>query len=69
MASWRFKSCPRCGGDLLIEKDILYGWKETCFQCSFSRALKELAKTEKGLVNSGLAPVKVPAVKSLSQSI
>ena len=43
---WKLKGCPRCGGDLLIEKDLLYGWCEKCFQCSFSRDLKELAKSE-----------------------
>ena len=47
MANWKLKSCPRCGGDLLIEKDLLYGWNEKCFQCSFSRDLKELVNTEK----------------------
>ena len=52
MSKWKFKSCPRCGGDLLIEKDILYGWNETCFQCSFSRTLKEAVKTEKVLAKS-----------------
>ena len=47
MPNWKLKSCPRCGGDLLIEKDLLYGWNEKCFQCSFSRDLKELVKAEK----------------------
>ena len=47
MANWKLKSCPRCGGDLLIEKDLLYGWNEKCFQCSFSRDLKESVKSEK----------------------
>ncbi len=47
MSKWKLKSCPRCGGDLLIEKDLLYGWHEKCFQCSFSRDLKELVKTDK----------------------
>ena len=46
MSKWKLKSCPRCGGDLLIEKD-LYGWNEKCFQCSFSRDLKESVKSEK----------------------
>jgi len=46
MPKWRLKGCPRCGGDLLIEKDILYGWYEKCIQCSFSRDLKELIKSE-----------------------
>ncbi|MFC1847385.1 hypothetical protein ACFLW5_01035 [Chloroflexota bacterium] len=44
---WKLKGCPRCGGDLLIEKDLFYGWNEKCFQCSFSRDIKELGKIEK----------------------
>ena len=52
MSKWKLKSCPRCGGDLLIEKDLLYGWNEKCFQCSFSRDLKELVKSEKVSVKS-----------------
>ncbi len=46
---WKLKGCPRCGGDLLIEKDLFYGWNETCIQCSFSRDLKELVASEKVL--------------------
>ncbi len=49
MAKWKLKSCPRCGGDLLIEKDLFYGWYEKCFQCSFSRDLKKLSKSEEVL--------------------
>ncbi len=50
---WKLKGCPRCGGDLLIEKDLFYGWNETCIQCSFSRDLKELVEFEEvpGLTN------------------
>ncbi len=43
---WKLKGCPRCGGDLLIEKDLFYGWYEKCIQCSFSRDLKEAVKSE-----------------------
>jgi len=46
VSKWKLKSCPRCGGDLLIEKDM-YGWSEKCFQCSFSRDLKELVTIKK----------------------
>ena len=42
---WKLKGCPRCGGDLLIEKDLSYGWQEECIQCSFSRDLPELAES------------------------
>ncbi len=46
MAMWKLKGCPRCGGDLLIEKDLFYGWYEKCIQCSFNRDLPELAQFE-----------------------
>ena len=46
VSKWKLKSCPRCGGDLLVEKD-LYGWSEKCFQCSFSRDLKEVVTIKK----------------------
>ncbi|MFC1912646.1 hypothetical protein ACFLX7_00375 [Chloroflexota bacterium] len=45
MGMWKLKGCPRCGGDLLIEKDLEYGWHEACIQCSFSSELKEPVKS------------------------
>jgi len=44
MAMWKIKSCPRCGGDLLLDKDLLTGWYEQCLQCSFTRDLPELVE-------------------------
>jgi hypothetical protein len=38
---WRLRSCPRCGGDTFIEKD-LYGWYETCLQCGYWCELRDL---------------------------
>jgi len=35
------KSCPRCGGDLFIDRDA-DGWFEQCLQCSYRRELVEL---------------------------
>ena len=31
---WRFKGCPRCGGDLFIDRDI-EGWYEQCLMCAY----------------------------------
>ena len=28
------KSCPRCGGNILIDRD-LDGWDEVCLQCGY----------------------------------
>ena len=36
---WRFKGCPRCGGDVFIDYD-LNGWYEECLQCSCLHELK-----------------------------
>ncbi len=43
MVMWKFKGCPRCGGDLFIDKDM-YGWFEQCLQCSYRCDLKKLDK-------------------------
>jgi hypothetical protein len=39
MTMWKFKRCPRCGGDLFIYDD-LDGWYEECLQCAYERELK-----------------------------
>ena len=38
---WRLRSCPRCGGDMFIDKD-LYGWYEKCLQCGCCCELNDL---------------------------
>lgn len=32
---WRFKGCPRCGGDIFVDYDH-YGWYERCLQCGYN---------------------------------
>ena len=34
----RLKSCPRCKGDILIDRDHL-GWYEQCLQCGYQHDL------------------------------
>ena len=46
MVKWKFKSCPRCEGDIFIDSD-LDGWYEQCLQCSYRRELKNLAEFKK----------------------
>jgi ribosomal protein S27AE len=41
MVKWRPKSCPRCGGDIFIDRD-LDNWYEQCLQCSYRVELKTL---------------------------
>ena len=36
---WKFKSCPRCDGDMFIESD-LYGWYQQCLQCGHVHSLR-----------------------------
>lgn len=37
----KLKSCPKCKGDLLIDKDM-YGWYEQCIQCGYQHSLDPL---------------------------
>ena len=46
MAMWKFKGCPRCLGDIFVDKDI-DGWYEQCLQCSWRRELKSVGEFEK----------------------
>jgi len=34
MVMWKFRSCPRCGGDIFIEGE-LDDWYEQCLQCGY----------------------------------
>jgi hypothetical protein len=34
-----FDSCPRCKGDMLLERDQ-YGWYEQCLQCCYLHDLQ-----------------------------
>ena len=52
MVMWKFKNCPRCQGDLFIDKD-LDGWYEQCLQCSYRHELKDIAEFKKLLVPAG----------------
>jgi len=46
MAVWKFKGCPRCGGDVFLDKD-LESWYEQCLQCSYRHELKSIAEFKK----------------------
>ena len=45
MSRWKSKACPRCGGDMFVDRD-LDSWYEQCLQCSFRMALKPLAASK-----------------------
>jgi ribosomal protein S27AE len=60
MVMWKLKSCPRCGGDIFIDRD-LDGWHEQCLQCSYRRELKKIAEFKEQPVPAGEArPKKEP---------
>ncbi len=40
---WRLKSCPRCKGDVLVDRDH-YGWYEWCLQCGYRHNLINIIK-------------------------
>ncbi|GEM_PF-410347 len=46
-----FKACPRCGGEISVEKDA-YGTYLSCLQCGYCLSKEEAA----ALVEGHLAP-------------
>jgi hypothetical protein len=40
---WRLKTCPRCHGDIYLDRDH-NGWFEKCLQCSYSRELTDISE-------------------------
>ena len=41
MGVWRFKSCPKCNGDMLINRDS-DGWYQWCLQCGHQHDLTDV---------------------------
>ena len=52
MAKWKVKGCPRCSGDMFIDKDLdsLY---EQCLQCSYRVELQPLNKYKEPVATAG----------------
>ncbi|MDD5190856.1 MAG: hypothetical protein PHE50_07430 [Dehalococcoidales bacterium] len=46
MLRWRLKACPRCHGDVYMDRDA-DGWFEQCLQCSCRRELRDIRDYEK----------------------
>jgi len=40
---WKLRNCPRCQGDLFIDKD-LDGWYGQCLQCGYRREMRAIAE-------------------------
>lgn len=43
---WNFKSCPRCGGDIYIDK-CEGRWYQQCLQCGYEREMERIAEPKK----------------------
>ncbi|TET12977.1 MAG: hypothetical protein E3J81_09760 [Dehalococcoidia bacterium] len=42
---WRLKGCPKCNGDIFLEKDI-DGWYERCLQCGYNQDLETIVEVK-----------------------
>lgn len=42
---WKLKACPRCGGDVFIDKG-LDSWYEQCLQCGYQRELRDIREVQ-----------------------
>ncbi|MEE9399939.1 MAG: hypothetical protein V3V23_06690 [Dehalococcoidales bacterium] len=45
MAIWKFKSCPRCGGDIFIDRE-LGDWYAQCLQCGYLYSMPGKVKVD-----------------------
>jgi Zn ribbon nucleic-acid-binding protein len=44
---WKLKACPRCEGDVFIDKDKEHDiWYEQCLQCGYQRELRVVCEFE-----------------------
>ncbi len=41
---WRLKSCPKCKGDMLIDRDHI-AWFEWCLQCGYRHDFQNIEWT------------------------
>jgi hypothetical protein len=46
MVNWKLRNCPRCQGDLFIDRDM-DGWYEQCLQCGYRRSMKPIAEPKR----------------------
>ena len=51
---WKLKSCPRCGGDVFVDRDVYEGWYEQCLQCGYRAALRNIADAKEEIGNGKL---------------
>jgi len=49
MAVWKLKSCPRCSGDLFIQRET-DGWYEECLLCGYQRDVSDIVTISGGKI-------------------
>jgi ribosomal protein S27AE len=59
MTKWRIKACPKCGGDMFIDRD-LDSWYEQCLQCSYRVELKTMNKVKEPALTGAISPERHP---------
>ena len=52
MARWKFRSCPRCDGDIFIgrDRDVWFGH---CIRCGYARDLRNMVNLGQQQAGSG----------------
>ena len=55
-AMWKFRSCPKCSGDLYVDYD-LNGWYEQCLQCGYTHDLPLVLEIKKQANENKREPV------------
>ncbi len=58
MVLWKLKKCPRCHGDLFLDRDT-DGWYEQCLQCGYRRGMKTITETSPITDDEGPTPAEV----------
>lgn len=53
MVMWKLKNCPRCGGDVFIDRD-LDTWYAQCLQCSHRHEMESPDELERQPVATGV---------------
>lgn len=53
MVMWKLKSCPRCGGDMFLQRDMST-WYQQCLQCAYRIEMRRLDKPAESPVTAGV---------------
>ena len=53
---WRLKSCRRCQGDMVVDRDA-DGWYQSCLQCGYRVSLADITPKQPAATNRP-SPVK-----------